>query len=192
MDYIKGILNEMFPKFAGIDGRKSWFSDRDRTKRDDEEKRICKPEMFPAYFRYELPTAIYSSVEFETFVRHFTELPGDDQRRRFFIDELRSMEKGSVKRDDFLKKVSDVVETAELSLARAWTLAAIVTANEVTYEGFFFSLSEAGHVLRMVLRFAGRLPKSERAAFMSECIDKAADDAMAFRILERFRGSCIR
>jgi hypothetical protein len=67
-----------------------------------------------------------------------------------------------------LKKVSDEVETAELSLARAWTRTAIVTTNEVAYEGLFFALGEAGHVLRMVLRFAQRLPKSERPAFLSE------------------------
>ena len=183
MDYIKGILIEMFPKFATINGRKSWLLDKDKTKRDDEEKRICKPEMFPAYFRYELPAAIYSSVDFEEFARHFAKLPEGAPRTTFFTEELRSMEKGSLKRDDFLKKASDLVETADLSIARALAFATIVTANEVTYEGFFFSLSEAGHVLRAVLRFAQRLPKSERPAFLSECIDKAADDTMAFRIL---------
>ncbi len=183
LEYVKGILNEMFPKFAEIDGRQSWILGRQRTKRDNDDKRICKPDMFPAYFRYELPAGVYSSVDFAAFVRRFAELPDDGQRRALFTEELRSMEKGSVKRDDFLKKVSDEVETAELFLARAWTLAAIVTANEVVYEGLFFSLSEAGHVLRMVLRFALRLPQGERIAFLSECIDKAADDTMAFRIL---------
>jgi hypothetical protein len=183
LEYVNGILNELFPRFADIEGHQSWILGRQRTKRDDEEKRISKPEMFPAYFRYELPAAIYSSVDFDAFVRSFSELPNDDERRNFFTDELRSMEKGSVKRDDFLKKVSDVVETADLTLARAWTRVAVVTANEVAYEGMFFSLGEAGHVLRMVLRFAQRLPKSERPAFLSSCIDEAADDTMAFRIL---------
>jgi KAP family P-loop domain len=183
LEYVKGILNEMFPKFAGIDGRKSRFLDSDRTKRDDENKRICRPEIFPAYFRYELPAPVYSSVDFAAFVRRFTEAPDDEHRRKVFTEELRSMEKGSVKRDDFLKKISDVIETAELGLARAWTHTAIVTANEVAYEGLFFALGEAGHVLRMVLRFAQRQPKSERSAFLSECIDEAADDTMAFKIL---------
>src|ERR1019366_91545 len=107
LECVKNILNEMFPKFAEIDGRQSWILGRQRTKRDDDDKRISRPEMFPAYFRYELPEAVYSSVEFAAFVRRFAELPDDTHRRTLFVEELRSMEKGSVKRDDFLKKVSD-------------------------------------------------------------------------------------
>lgn len=183
LEDVKDILNEMFPKFADIDGRQAWILGRGRTKRHNNDKRISQPDMFPAYFRYELPAGVYSSVEFADFVRRFTGVPDDIQRRAAFIEELLSMDKGSVKRDDFLKKVSDEVETAELSIALAWALAAIVTANEIAYEGFFFSLSEAGHVLRMVIRYGQRLPQEKRAAFLSECIEKAADDTMAFRII---------
>ncbi len=183
LEYVKDVLNEMFPRFAEIDGRQAWILGRSRTKRDNNDKRISQPDMFPAYFRYELPAGVYSSVEFAGFARRFTDLPDDLQRRAAFVEELLSMEKGSVKRDDFLKKVSDEVSTAELSVARAWTLAAIVTANEIAYEGFFFSLSEAGHVLRMVIRYGQRLPQEKRTAFLSECIDNAADDTMAFRII---------
>lgn len=183
LEYVKDVLNEMFPKFSKIDGRQSWVLGRQTEKRDNEDKRISNPDMFSAYFRYELPDAVYSSVDFAAFVRRYAALPDDTHQRAFFADELRSMDKGSVRRDDFLKKVSDEVETAELSIARALTFSAIVTANEIAYEGFFFSLSEAGHLLRMALRFALRLRKSERPAFLSECIEKAADDTMAFRIL---------
>ena len=183
LDYVKDILCEMFPKFTEIDGRPLRVLNRQRTKRDNEDKCIARADMFPAYFRYELPDAVYSSVEFAAFVQRFTEASDDSQRLTFFTDELRSMEKGSVKRDDFLKKVSDEVQTANLSTARFWTFAALVAANEVAYERLFFSLGEAAHVLRMVLRLALRLPKSERAAFLSGCIEKATDDTMALRII---------
>jgi hypothetical protein len=183
LEVIKNVLNEMFPRFADIDGRTAWVLGRNRTKRDNSDKRISQPDMFPAYFRYELPSGVYSSVEFADFVRRFTALPNDAQRTAAFVEELVSMEKGSVKRDDFLKKVSDEVNISDLSVAHAWTLAAIVTANQIAYEGFFFSQSEAGHVLRMVIRYGERLPQDKRAVFLSECIEKAADDTMAFRII---------
>ena len=138
--------------------------------------------MFFAYFRYELPGGIYSSVEFAAFVRRFAQLANETPRHESFAEELLSMEKGSAKRDDFLKKLSDTVETVELDLARNLTLAAIVTANEIGYAGFFFTLSEAGHVLRMVIRTVQRLPLEKRAVLLSEYIDKAADDTMAFRV----------
>lgn len=35
----------------------------------------------------------------------------------------------------------------------------------------------------MVIRYGQRLPLDKRAAFLTECIDKAADDTMAFRII---------
>lgn len=115
LENVKDILNEMFPKFADIDGRQAWILGRNRTRRNNNDKRISQPDMFPAYFRYELPAGVYSSVEFADLVRRFRGLPDDSQRRAAFVQELLSMDKGSVKRDDFLKKVSDEVETAELS-----------------------------------------------------------------------------
>ncbi len=184
MEYVRGILNELFPKLADIEGWQSRRFSQDGTKRDDEEKRISRPEMFPAYFRYELPTAIFSAVEFESFVAHSKQLASGERRSEFFRDELRSMEKGSLRRDDFLKKLSDAVRTQDLQLARSWTLAAISAANEIAYDSFT-SMGEAGHITRMVVRLAERLAKAERVIFLSECIDKAADDTMAFRIVTR-------
>ena len=183
LEYVKDVLNELFPKFASIDGRQAWVLGRQVTKREDDNKRVANADMFSAYFRYELPDAVYSSVDFAAFIRRYAALPSGTSQKSFFSDELRSMDKGSVRRDDFLKKISDEVETADMCIARALTFSGIVAANEIAYEGFFFSLSEAGHVLRAVLRFALRLRKSERQAFLSECIERAADDTMSFRIL---------
>jgi len=43
--------------------------------------------------------------------------------------------------------------------------------------------AEAGHVLRMILLIAQRLPQTDRVAFLQACISNTNDDTMAFRIL---------
>lgn len=182
-EYLKAILNELFPRFAEIAGEKSWRPTNERIRRDSEEKRISSPEMFPAYFRHELPIAIFSAVDFESFVRRSEQLPAARQGD-LLLEELRSMEKGSLRRDDFLRKVAASIPTQHLQLARSWTMAAVRAANEVTYDTFT-GLGESGHIVRMVIRFARRLAEADRAVFLSECIENAADDTMAFRVLTR-------
>src|SRR5207244_8831832 len=81
-----------------------------------------------------------------------------------------------------LRKVADSIPTQNLQLARSWTMAAVRAANEVTYD-IFTGLGESGHIVRMIIRIAQRLVKAERATFLSECVEIAADDTLAFRIL---------
>ncbi len=181
--YLIAILDEMFPSFEAIDGQKSRHFISDNLKREGEEKRISSPEMFSAYFRHEMPAAIFSSVDFESFVRRSGQLTAMEQGE-LFLEELRSMEKGSLLRDDFLRKVADSIPSQHLQLARSWTMAAIRAANEVTYDTFT-GLGESGHIVRMVIRFAQRLAKPDRVMFLSECIENAADDTLAFRVLTR-------
>ena len=181
-DPAKRILNELFPRFGEIVEQKPWRPGTSTRGAEGESKRISNPDMFAGYFRYELPAAIFSTVEFELFVQRYRHLPQEDQRRQLFLDKLKSMEKGSLRRDDFLNKISDAVKTEDLPLARSWTLTALTAANEVSHD-LFLGLGEAGHVLRMVIRFAERLPKPEKPAFLAECIDRATDDTIPFRIL---------
>src|SRR5205823_2013270 len=103
LETIKAILTELFPRFRKIDDPLR----RDTEGLDDEDqKRIRHPEIFPAYFRYELPEAIFPSVEMDAFL---TKIENDATRQEVmhtFQEMLDSMEKGSLKRDDFLRKLA--------------------------------------------------------------------------------------
>ena len=139
--------------------------------------------MFPAYFRYELPQAIFSSVELEALLQRIKNATDDDDRQGAFLEELNSMEMGAPRRDDFLRKLSDVVGSLTPGVGQVLVHAAMQAADEYVYDSVFLSLGEAGHVLRIVMRVAQITPKPERAALLSQCTTEAADDTMALRIL---------
>ena len=178
---VSSLVAELFPLFAKDEPR-SWVLRHESVKRVDEEKRIAQAGMFPAYFRYALPAAMFSSLELEEFSRRTKALASEQERRDLFVEELRSMERGSLKRDDFLKKVSEAIKVEDKDVSRSWALAALSAANEVLYDTFA-GLGEAGHVLRMVIRYAERLKGSDRVKFLQEGILVAADDSLAYRIL---------
>jgi hypothetical protein len=144
--------------------------------------RLSEAGMFPAYFRYDLPAAIFSTVELETFIQNSTDAADETERRKLFSDELSSMEKGSLKRDDFLRKLSDVAPKVPLSVAQVWVDAGMSEARNVTYDSMM-AFGEAGHIYRMVARIAQKMSKSKRLAFLEKCITEATDDTMAFRLL---------
>jgi len=181
-EQVKGVLCEMFPLFLKDDRRIR----RPRPKRTDlaeeSDKRISEPGMFPAYFRYELPDAIFSSVEIALLRQRLEQAATKIARESVFLDTLQSMEKGSLKRDDFLRKLADLAKSIPESLAKSLGDVAVRASSKYTYD-MFPSFGEAGHVLRMVLLIAKRLPHTERLAFLQECILDATDDTMAFRIL---------
>jgi KAP family P-loop domain len=183
LEQIKGILGEMFPKIAAED-RFSWDLRPKRKNKEDDERRISEAGMFPAYFRYDLPAAIYSAVELETFIKNSADAADDAARRKLFSDELSSMEKGSLKRDDFLRKVSNVVTKVSIPVGQAWVDAAMLEAKNLTYDRMM-GFGEAGHIFRMVFRVAEELPKASRVAFLDKCIADATDDSMSFWILTR-------
>lgn len=179
---LKGVLCEMFPLFLKSDRRIR----RPRPKRKDSEeesdKRISEPGMFPAYFRYELPEAIFSYVEMASLQQRLDKSTNQTAREAVFLEALDSMSKGSLKRDDFLRKLADLAKSIPEPLAKSLALAAVKASAKYTYD-LMSAFGEAGHVLRMILLIALRLPHSERIAFLQECILNASDDTMAFRIL---------
>lgn len=150
---------------------------------NEDEKRIFHPGMFAAYFRYELPQALFSSVELEAVVRGINDAPNDAARQRVFQDELNSMIKGDLRRDDFLRKLADVVKSLAPSVRMALVHAAMRAADKYVYDAILVGAGEAGHVLRIVLRTAEIAPVAERAELLSQCIAEATDDTMAYRIL---------
>ena len=180
-DQLRGTLGEMFPAFASEE-RFQWDLRPKRKDKEADERRISNPGMFPAYFRYDLPAAIYSAVELETFVRRSEEAATDSERKLVFSDGLHSMEKGSLKRDDFLRKLAKIVTSVSPKVGRGWIEAVMIHAKDLTYD-MMSGFGEAGHIFRMVLQFALKLPKPQRLALLEKCIEEASDDTMAFRLL---------
>jgi hypothetical protein len=138
--------------------------------------------MFPAYFRYEIPDAIFSSVEMASLLQRFELAEGQTARETVFLDTLQSMEKGSLKRDDFLRKLADSVKSIPVPVAKSLGEAAVKASQKYAYD-MMPSFGEAGHVLRMILFIAQKLSRTERMTFLQECILNADDDTMAFRIV---------
>jgi predicted KAP-like P-loop ATPase len=182
LEQVRGVLTELFPLLSKGAGplKRSRPLRKDQSQESD--KRISEPGMFPAYFRYEIPDAIFSSVEMASLLRRFEHAATQTARETVFLDTLQSMEKGSLKRDDFLRKLADSVKSIPVPVAKSLGEAAVKASQEYMYDTMA-AFAEAGHVLRMILLIAQRLSQTERVAFLQECILNASDDTMAFRIL---------
>ena len=189
LQQVKGVLDELFPLFRKID-KKSWLSRPKRQESEEENaKRVCHPGIFPAYFRYELPDAIFSSVELDALLRRMGDAAKDDDRERAFLEVLDSMQKGSLKRDDFLRKLAEAArKSMPLPVGQALVHATMRAAHKYVYDSVFPAFGEAGHVLRIVIRIADRMRPAERGTLLSECVLEAADDTMALQVLTKLTG----
>jgi hypothetical protein len=184
---VEGVLGELFPLFAQNDGQ-SRLSRSQRQADEESEKRISQPGIFPAYFRYELPEAIFSSVEMDALLRRMGAATKGDDRERAFLETLDSMEKGSLRRDDFLRKLAEAAtKSMPLPIGKALVHAAMRAADKYAYDTLP-AFGEAGHVLRIVLRISERVRPAERAVLLSDCVLGATVDTMAFRVLKDLTG----
>lgn len=187
---VASIVNALFPThFAKLEGlrRRDRFSfvinqEGFQEKLADKSKHIENPDLFPAYFRYELPKAMFSSVEIEEFLAQFAAAKTEQERDACFGDEIGDLEKESLKRRDFFQKLSDNAAslTPDVRLALLGTLMRF--ADRISYD-LFVGLGESGHVIRTVLRVAKAIPFAERKDVLARCIRAASDDTMALRIL---------
>lgn len=184
---IKGLLTELFPEY-GQRQSSSWGFRPKLKDRDENDKRIRHPGMFPAYFRYDVPDALYSAVEFENFLDRTVDAKHSAQRQKLFSEELLSMPRGSLKRDDFLRKIADAIEKQSVEIGREWIHAVLSHANELTYDSMI-SFGEAGHALRMIIRVALKLPKAELIPFLGQCIMESVVDTLPVRVLTGLPGS---
>lgn len=179
---VQGILCELFPLFLKNDRRLRRPRPKRKEPEEESDKRISEPGIFPAYFRYELPEAIFSYVEMASVEQRLEKATSQAARDAAFGEVLDSMPKGSLKRDDFLRKLSERAKSIRLPLAKALGETAMKGSAKYTYD-MMPGFGEAGHVLRMILWTAKRLSHPERLTFLRECILNATDDTMAFNIL---------
>jgi hypothetical protein len=178
---IKAVLGELFPSYAKAENLR-WLDRPRRKNAKSADLRISDADIFPAYFRYELPKAIFSTLELEQFIETSSQMSNDEERREIFRKKLASMERGSLIRDDFLRKLADSVLKVNLPIAKSWVFGALTLAADLTYD-LFSAYGESGHVIRMIIRVTERLPETERSTFLSECILASTDDTIPLRVL---------
>jgi predicted KAP-like P-loop ATPase len=181
-DFVNRVLGMLFPLYDKVLGA-SWTRRMAKEEATEDDRHICESSMFPAYFRYELPESVFSSVELEEFILRIKNNSGEEGQLRIFLEELGTLEKGSLKRDDFLRKLSEAGGAAPPAEGRALAQVAMKAADQYSYDSFSAYFGEAGHVLRLVLGVAKKVQRSERTSFLSKCIQEATDDTMAFRNL---------
>lgn len=175
---IRALLARLFPKFHSI--RQS-LALHQRPKEHNDQS-ISDPEMFSAYFQFELPEGIYSSLELDEFLRDFRSASSEDGRARVFTKALRVLPKQSLRRDDFLRKLSVAASEMSKEEAQSLALTAVREAKEYTYD-IFAGFGESGHVTRIVINAAQKMNHDERVSFLWQCIEVANDDTLAVRVL---------
>jgi hypothetical protein len=183
LEQVRGVIDELFPLVSKTERHlKRAQRGSEQSTIEAKDKRIREPGIFPAYFRYELPDEIFSSVELASLFLRLERASSQEARDTIFLSTLQGMEKGSLKRDDFLRKLADSAKAIPLSLAKSLGEAAAKASALYTYD-MMSAFAEAGHVLRMILLTAQRLSQTEKVGFLQACILNASDDTMAFRIL---------
>lgn len=180
LNLVRGIIGELFPDYAKAENL-AWAERPKRKGALGGDKRISVPSIFPAYFRYEIPKAVFSTVELDKFIRESKEAD-HESRKRLLADKLRTMPKGSLKKDDFFSKLAESVKTVDLELAKAWVAGSLALANDLTYD-LFAAFGEAGHVTRMIIRTGARISLPPRIEFLSDCILNSSDDSIPVRVL---------
>ncbi|MFZ1086798.1 MAG: P-loop NTPase fold protein [Terracidiphilus sp.] len=180
LDAVRGVLERLFPLFAQIDGKRPWLRGPN-PEGAEAERNIANPALLRAYFHQKLPEDIFSSREMNNFIRTVEEAPDIDTRRHELFRVLDSMKKGDPRRENFLEKLSDRMQTIDLSLATDLVHGCMLAADKYGYD-LFVSTGEAGDALRMVIRVALRIPAAQRTAFLSQCMLEAGDDTFALRI----------
>jgi len=183
---IKPVFTYLFPEFRDREGRRPTSRPWRKPAVADEgvDKRISNPSMFAAYFRYELPEAVFSSSELESVLSAFRSASGGDGRVQLFEDVLHSLPKGSLKRDDFLRKISQLVKSLDIDEAVAVAIATALVANQLLYD-ILPAFGESGHALRIVIRTAERLSLADRVKLLEDAIRVTTDDSMAVQVLTR-------
>jgi hypothetical protein len=181
---VRSVVDELFPLVSSIERRfKRARSSSKQLTVEADDKRIKNPGIFPAYFRYELPDEMFNSTQITALMRQLERAPNQEDCDKDFLAVLQSMEKGSLKRDDFLRKLTYAAKVMPIVVATRLGQAAAKAAENYTYD-LMSPFAEAGHALRIILFTALRLSShTERVSFLRDCIFRSSDDTMAFRIL---------
>jgi hypothetical protein len=180
LNQVKGMLGEMFPIYAKKE-HLPWDLRPKRKDNDEKDTRIQNSGVFPVYFRHQLPADIFSSLEMEALIQKSGDAKSDQERSDLFAQKLLALDKGSLKRDDFLRKAAGEIPRIPAEIGRSWVNGALEHANELTYDAWS-AFGEAGHVLRMIVGAALKLSHGDRITFLKDCILRSVDDTLPLRI----------
>jgi len=189
------LLRDLFPDYSHYLNRKNaeiyQFSKEDANSIRvlEARKRIAHPDYFPIYFSYEVPSSIYSSIDFFRVMERIKSAPSWEVDN-VFREELIKTEPGSLKRSNFIGKVRD--EASSLSGSRQRDLALSICRSSDLLQYDMMDIGEAQEFQEIVLLVAnkGRELK-ENAQFISQCLAASTDDTFCVRLLKNLEKSII-
>ena len=145
-------------------------------------KRISHPDYFPIYFRYQVPETIVSGKEFREFVEQINSSRSETEVDLLLAKTLQDLGKGTLRRFDFLDKLS----VARFSKPQETYLAFGLSKNSDAYLYDMIDAGEAALALNAVFKTAADEESFDRKTqVLARCITQAADDTFALRILTR-------
>ena len=139
--------------------------------------------MFDAYFRYDLPSDVFSTVELERILDSMNSAQYQYEADQVLAGALDSTEAGSGKRADFLYKLSQAASSLNPNGAKMLAFSAMECANRYVYDPSFGVFGESYYAYRTVVVALLKIEESERPQMVRECIKRTTDDAMAFALL---------
>ena len=132
-DTAKALLSAMFPARAKevLDAQRIRRGEDTGLDKAEAGKRIAHPDFFPVYFHCEVPETVFSSREMERFIDSLKTETSDSGRQTVFALKFASLEDGSVRRYDFIHKLSLRLADLPVDIARSVALAISASAAEL-------------------------------------------------------------
>ncbi len=181
------LLLWLFPAYAQYFGGAYKLTGRFQTtnlETAEKEKRIFHPDFFPLYFRYQVPEAMFSETELETFISGMNALSSVPDCIEYFSNFFMAIPKESPRREDFLHRIALSVDRLKDLQAEALAYAVAHHARDYVYDVIMFVVAEAGRALRIVFEVAQRFAKSSKVhEILERSIADSTDDTFALRIL---------
>lgn len=183
LDAVQNILAELFPMIS--EPARRALLQRPPRKSVARTVLISEPQMFDAYFRYEVPREVFGKLVLDDFIDSIVAANSDEEVEKLFKTTLGSMEKGSSRREDFLWKLALSTELLPKSRAQELARSVMRNADQYTYAsdiGLYRESFWAFGVAENVLQESG---EPERKQLLREFVSDAGDDTMAFGLLQR-------
>ncbi|MGA8595115.1 MAG: P-loop NTPase fold protein [Bryobacteraceae bacterium] len=183
-DAANALLQAMFPARAkDVLGERRVRTAEDAGLAEAEaRKRIAHPDFFPVYFRCEVPETVFSSREMECFIDLLTRESSDTGRRSVFDVKFATMDSGSIRRYDFIHKLSLRLSDLPIEVARPIALAISANAARLGDEVW---VSERKRALGGIFAVAQQLSGSNAVnQFIAECIEISSSDVFAARLFK--------
>lgn len=183
---VQDLLWLLFPAYSRHYNPDRWGAKSKRPEADSDvaerERRIYHPDFFPVFFRYQVPETVFGESELNSFVGEVSQKNSREECEGYFAEVLKTMPRGSLKRQSFLHRLSAAV--SRISSLQAESLAFALAANAKDYNyDMTWTVGEAGAALRTVFSVVGLFAKSPSVQHVLEqTILASTDDTFAVRV----------